>query len=91
MFTTFERIYVAKDGKKFLSEEECAKYEKENFLTHRYIVTLGASFTAVFEIDAATKEEAEKEAHRAFEVDYDSDMYDDVDVVDIRCDDDEED
>lgn len=88
MFTSVEWIYVAKDGKKFFSEEECAKYEREKFPKHRYVVTFRVSFTTAYEINANTEEEAIEEARQEFDAEYE---YDTVELDDIQCDDDEED
>ena len=89
MFTTLKWIYVAEDGKNFFSKKECEQYEREKFPERRYVVTLQAAFTTVYEVEANSEEGAIEEARQEFYSEYNDKDYD-VEALEIQCDDDEE-
>lgn len=90
MISKYEMVYTARDGKKFFSEEECAKYEQEKYPTRRYIITFRSSLTAIYEVESYNAEEAIKEARIEFNEEYDDSQYSAPQVIDIQYDEEEE-
>lgn len=54
----YVELWVAVDGKEFVTQEECENYEKEKGLLHHYNVEIHYSGTFYTEVEALSEDEA---------------------------------